>query len=98
MKQVVEENAERKAVAAFTSGWLIACIFLATSRFIPPGAPFLVYLFAVIAISAGVHFAVMRSARRSASRAYELGEAQGAIDAWAKVTDEITRARWPKDA
>ena len=98
MKQVVVDNAGDRAVLTFASGWAFACLCLAVSHIVPPGIPFFVYLLAVIAVSAGINMFVILSARRSASRAYELGEAQGAIDAWAKVTDEITRARWQKDA
>lgn len=97
MKQVVVDNAGDRASLTFASGWVVACLWLAVSRVVPPGIPFVIYLLALLTVSAGINMLVIRSARRSASRAYELGEAQGAVDAWAKVTDEITRARWPKD-
>ena len=98
MKQVVVDNAGDRAALTFASGWAFACLCLAVSHVVPPGIPFFVYLLAVIAVSVGANMLVIRNARRSASRAYELGEAQGAIGAWTKVTDEITKARWQKDA
>ena len=98
MKQVVVDNAGDRAALTFASGWVFACLWFAVSHVVPPGTLFFVYLFATLTVSVGANMLVIRNARRSASRAYELGEAQGAIDAWTKVTDEITRARWPKDA
>ena len=91
------DNAGDRAVLTFASGWAFACLCLAVSHIVPPGIPFFVYLLAVIAVSAGINMIVIRSARRSASRAYELGEAQGAMDAWREVRREIERSVTQKD-
>ena len=90
MKYVVKENAGKRSLLTFYAGWIIACVFFVTDDiFTFKRELAVIWLVLMIVVAVIANQACASRARKAAARAYELGESQGAIDAWVKVQDEI---------